>query len=455
MTDLLLSNKYFLPYQRAWIQDGSASKLWDKSRRIGATYAESYSACGLRNKIDHRRDYWFSSADESAAMEFAAYCRQWCELIETVVKEFTESLEDDKGYKYNNYVVEFPNGSRINCMSSNPRRFRSKGGDVCLDEFDWHDSPGLMLDAALPATTWGYDIKILTTRNGEGSEFDNLVKKARKIADGLATARELKTLNWSYHLTPITVAVEQGLAEKIRKLDHIDPAVRREFLADCRARCRSEDAFNQEYMCVPSAAASTLISYDTYQSCESPDCLRDLIPHAVGQRTYYLGGDIGREKHLTVFWIAELAGDVLIARKIIRLKKTPYHVQLKVASDLLLNRNIARACIDATGIGDMLVESLQKEFGEHRVEKIKFTSTVKEHLASITLGRFEDKLIRVPDDPQIRESFHSIRKTVTISGNVRYDAAQTDEGHADEFWACACCNEAAWQPAVTPECILI
>ena len=168
-----------------------------------------------------------------------------------------------------------------------------------------------------------------------------------------------------------------------------------------------------------------------------------------------MGGDIGREKHLTVFWIAELVGDVLIARKIIRLAKTPYHVQLKVASDLLANNNIVRACIDATGIGDMLVETLQKQFGEYRVEKIKFTSNSKEHLASITLGRFEDRCIRVPDEPKIRESFHTVRKTITAAGNTRYDATQTDDGHADDFWACACCNEAAWQPEVKPECILI
>ena len=73
------------------------------------------------------------------------YCRQWCEIIDAVSEYFVEELEGEtqKGtaYKYNNYVVEFPNRSRINCMSSNPRRFRSKGGDVCLDEFDWHDDP--------------------------------------------------------------------------------------------------------------------------------------------------------------------------------------------------------------------------------------------------------------------------------------------------------------------------
>jgi hypothetical protein len=47
-----LSKDYFLPYQVAWIADDSHFKLWDKSRRIGATYAESYRAVRRRNLSD-------------------------------------------------------------------------------------------------------------------------------------------------------------------------------------------------------------------------------------------------------------------------------------------------------------------------------------------------------------------------------------------------------------------
>ena len=449
-----LADGYFLPYQTAWITDENRFKLWDKSRRIGATYAESYRAVRKRNLIDERRDYWFSSADESAAVEFSLYCRQWCKLFNAVVKVLIEELEDDKGYRFNNYVVEFPNGSRINCMSSNPRRFRSKGGDVCLDEFDWHDSPGEMLDAATPATTWGYDISILTTRNGEGSEFDILVNQARRIAAGEATAKELRTLPWSYHLTPITIAVSQGLVEKILKLDRIDLKARLSFLDECRAKSRNEDAYNQEYMCIPSATASTLIPYDLYQSCEMSNCLKPLVPHTTERRQYFLGGDIGREKDLTIFWIWELLADVLITRKIIRLHKTPYSAQLTAASDLLANQNIMRACIDATGIGDMLVETLQERFGSYRIEKVKFTAPVKEHLASLMLSGFADKLLRVPADRVVRDDFHSIRKTVTLAGNVRYDAARTEAGHAAHFWAAALGKEAAITNVV-PEVVLL
>jgi len=369
--------------------------------------------------------------------------------MEAAVKEIHQSLEDDKGYKYNNYVVEFPNGSRINCMSSNPRRFRSKGGDVVLDEFDWHDNPGEMLDAAMPTTTWGYDIRILTTRNGEGTPFDKLVTLVKKVLAGELTYEQAKTLHWHYHFVPITVAVEQGLAEKIYRLDYIDPDARKRFLAECRARCRNEDAWNQEYMCIPSSAASTLIPYDLYQSCESSDCLT-----ARGTGTKFMGIDVGREKDLTVFWIFELVGDVLVTREVKKLRKTPYGVQLKAAEDILIDDSIIRVCGDATGIGDMLIESLQKRFGTYRVEKVKFTAQIKEHLASLVLSRFEDKRIRVPDDPVTRESFHSVRKTITAAGNIRFDAARTEAGHADEFWAAALGCEAALTN-VKPEVVLL
>jgi len=446
----LLPDGYFLPYQNAWISDDSRFKLWDKSRRIGATYAESYRACRRRNMIDEKRDYWFSSADDSAAYEYAQTCRSWCEIIDAVVKEIFEELEDSEGYRYNNYVLEFPNGSRINCMTSNPRRFRSKGGDADLDEFDWHDQPGAMLDAATPITTWGFDISIMTTRNGEGSEFDRLVKMAQKIQSGHATAEELHTLPWSYHSTPLTTAIQQGLAEKVSKLKNVTFAVRKAFYLECRARCRNEDAFNQEYMCIPSSAASVLIPYDLYQSCEADNILQQF-----GDGEQFLGFDVGREHDPSVCWHSERVGDILTTRSVDYLLKQKYHVQKQFLADKLQNPKVLRLCVDATGIGDMLAEELQREFGEHRVEKVKFTAPLKEVMAGRGVGFMEDRRVRLPADRRIRESFHRVRKTVTAAGNVRLDADRTDEGHVDDWWAFALMLEAAHQPADKPECILL
>jgi len=444
----LIPDGHFLPYQDAWIGDAGRFKAWDKSRRIGATYAESYKACRDRNIIDERRDYWFSSADESAAFEYALYCRKWCEMIEAVVKEITETLEDDQGYKYNNYVVEFPNKSRINCMSSNPRRFRSKGGDVDLDEFDWHDKPGEMLDAATPVTTWGFNLSIMTTRNGEGSEFDKIVNVARKVHTGELNPETDSVLPWSYHFTPITVAIQQGLAEKIYQLKRVSFAARKKFFLECRAKSRNEDAFNQEYMCVPSAAASTLIPYELYEACQA-----DNILGVYGDGDRFVGFDVGRTNHPTIIWDLEQVGDVLIARDLITLRNQPYGVQKQVIADKLRNPKVVRACGDATGIGDMLVEELQKEFGEYRVEKFKFTAPSKDVLAGRVLGHMQDRRCRLPNRVKTRDSFHSIKKTVSAGGAVRYDTTQTQDEHGDEFWAYALALEAAHEQIVEPECV--
>ena len=95
---------------------------------------------------------------------------------------------------------------------------------------------------------------------------------------------------------------------------------------------------------------------------------------------------------------------------------------------------IRRACIDATGIGAPLAEALEHEFGP-RVEPVVFTATVKEDLAYRTKRRLENRLSLLPDTREIRRAFSAVKRFVTPSGNLRFDAVRTDAGHADEFWA--------------------
>lgn len=381
------------------------------------------------------RHYWFSSADESSAFEFAEYCKKWCELFDIVYGLATEpywdtveTYEGKKTIQRNNHVIKFPNGSRINCMTSNPKRFRSKGGDVTLDEFDWHDNPDEMYSAAEACIMWGGSLSILTTRSYEGSFFDRQVNDVKKVKAGQLDSE--KIIPWSYHYTPITVAVEQGLAEKIKKLDHIDQEVRAKFINACRKRAITQDKFNREYMCIPSSEATTLIPYDLYYSCQDDNCLK-----TIGDGDKYLGLDIARKRHKTVPWLWELVGDVMVTREVHRLHNTPYAAQRTFVKDLMNKHNVRRMCGDSTGIGDMLMEELQTELGTDRVEKVHFTAPIKDKLASLVLARCQDRRVRLPDDEQCREAFHSIKKTVSAGGNVRYDTTQKDQEHADEFWA--------------------
>lgn len=445
-----IMDAYFLPYQVEHILDESPASLEEKSRRIGITYANSYKHCRRRNRIDYRRDLWFSSADDSAAFEYAQYCRQWCELMEVAIREILETPEDSSGYKFNNYVIVFPNGSRVNCMSSNPKRFRSKGGDVVLDEFAWHEDAGKMWDAASPCTTWGFTIEMLSTHNGRNSVFNWFITQINKVLRGETTFDKLHLLHFSLRRTTIVDAVNQGLAEKVYKLDHVSPEAREKFLKDCRARCRNEDQWNQEYMCIPSEEETTLISYDLYNKCVDAECLTEKADNLV-----YIGYDIGRRHDRSIFWIAELVGDVLVTREVVNLHNVDYSTQLGIGENLFAKYNVGRLCGDYTGKGDAVIEFLQRKFGTYAVEPVTFTNPRKDHMAGLVLSRMEDTRCRLPDDIKIRESFHGIRKTMTADNRPRYDAARTDEGHSDEFWAFALCCEAANIPAAKPEIICL
>ena len=102
-----------------------------------------------------------------------------------------------------------------------------------------------------------------------------------------------------------------------------------------------------------------------------------------------------------------------------------------------------RACIDATGIGMQLAEEAQQDFGKFRVEPVWFTNTSKERMAYELHRLVDEKELIIPRDVTIREDLHSVKKTVTVSNNIRFDAERSEQGHADRFWAAALAGEAA------------
>jgi phage FluMu gp28-like protein len=207
---------------------------------------------------------------------------------------------------------------------------------------------------------------------------------------------------------------------------------------------------------------------------------------------FYLGIDIGRHRDRTVFWLdcvtvgpsgarpsavgpdedwgrarfdfahrPELVEGPLgptahtaVARLVRTLSNTPFAEQLAFARELLSLPGpdgrplIRRACIDSTGMGAPLAESLEREFGP-RVEPVTFTAAVKEDLAYRVKRRMEQRLDLIPDAPEIARAFGAVKKLVTAAGNTRFDAERTDLGHADEFWAKALADLAAEQPTTS------
>ena len=418
-----MSNKkeFFLPYQLRWLNDTSKVKIWEKSRRIGATYVQSYE--DVRDCVKHSVPaVWFSSADESAAREYISYCEQWVKMFHMSAKSLGEIVIDsDKDIKA--FVIEFSNGAKIHALSSNPKGFRSKGGKVVLDEFAFHNNPEELWKAARPCITWGYPLRILSTHNGQSCLYFKFLDQTEK-----------GKLNWSHHRTPIQLAVNEGLVDKI--YNRITTKEEQEqWPNEEKKNCFDEYTWLQEYCCVAIDEACAFLPYDLITNCEITDILKPLEEI---KRDLYVGIDIGRKKDLTVIWCLEQFENIKYTRQVKILENTPFHIQYEIISAILKHNKLRRCCIDSTGLGMQLAETAQRDFGKYRIEPIMFTNKSKEEMAYNLRTNFEDKTIFIPPDHDIREDLHSIRRISTKAGNIRFDADTSEVmGHADRFWALA------------------
>ena len=421
-----MKNNYFLPYQLRWLKDNSKIKIWEKSRRIGATYVQSYE--DVRDCIGKKvTAVWFSSADESAAKEYISYGEQWVKLFHVAAKSLGEIiLDSDKDIKA--LVIEFKNGTKIHALSSNPKGFRSKGGKIVLDEFAFHNNPEELWKAARPCITWGYPLRILSTHNGQNCLYYRFIDQ---VNNG--------ELSWSLHKTPIQLAVSEGLVDKIyqRKTTAKE---REEWLNNEKENCFDEYTWLQEYCCIAVDEASAFLPYDLITSCEMNNILKPLDEI---QHDFYVGVDVGRKKDLTVIWVLEKIENIKYTRAVIELSKMSFQKQEEILHEILAHKLFRRDCQDDTGIGMQMAENAQVKFGKFRVEGVTFTNRVKEDLAYRLRTELENKTVFIPSRHEIREDLHSIRRITTSANNIRFDADRSENGHADRFWALALALHAA------------
>lgn len=446
---------HFLPYQLAWLDDTSTVKFWEKSRRIGADYVESYAALVSRLAGLNPRDYWYSSADESAAVEQCLYTKRWAELFNLVAEE-VEGVELIDGSEQRVMSLTLPeiNGRRVRMsfMTSSPNRFRSKGGDVCLSEFAHHKAADEMWKAAAPTATRGGTIAVISTHNGEHSEFHRLIGQARTTAEGRGRAGDLAA---SIHRVTIDDAIEQGIVENIN--EHQRTAFTREsFRAHLRSLCGDDDRWNEEYLCIPSAQSASFFPTVLLRECVGREVptptndlgrfladidarVRKLQPSAIN-----MGCDVGRKNDRFVIWAWGRCGTQRVP-----MGALVYHGRDFADMETALNAvmgamfgsdggglAVRRVCIDATGLGMQLAERTARRW-RGRAEEVTFSAAVKEDIFTRVRAGLEERTVVLPDDAAVLADFTAIRREVTKAGNSRYSAEANEHGHADIATAAA------------------
>ncbi len=438
----------FLPYQIAWLEDMSQIKIYEKSRRIGLTYAQAFEdvrdCAGLlydeKTGKNPPMDVWFSSNNESNAREYIDYCKKYARALNTVFDAMEETviINDEEIFTLR---MNFANGKKITGLSSSPNMLHGKGGKIVLDEFARRDNEFEVWEAASPAgIVWGYPIRVISTHRGKSSLFFSFLKR---IAKG--------KLKWSRHKTTFIDAVRQGLADKVFR-KKCTKAEQDAYIESVKESAGDDTIWNQQYMCDPQEGDETLVKRPLMELAAKAELLP--FSELKNCKELYAGLDVGRKKNFSYFWINEKVSPSLqVTRWVLPIQGTRFPKQDKILSGILYKLpNLLRLCIDQTGMGIGLTEYLQEKF-HARIEGVTFTQANKEAMGFRLVKMLEDISFLIPDDEEIFDDFQLIKKQVTATGNIRLVAGTKNDSHADRFWGAALALEAGSSEAYIPPAV--
>ncbi|MDE2097844.1 MAG: terminase family protein [Patescibacteria group bacterium] len=404
------------------MNDESRRKLLIGSVQTGKSFSGSLEAV---LEVLRKPELWIVlSASERQSIEVMEKVQMHAKGAATVVDDFFENTSIAQ------HTAKFANGGRIIALPANPDTARGYSGNVILDEFAIHRDAKAIWKAMVGRTMRGYKLRVMSSFKGKQNKFFELAKECG-LHEGIEPkSQPVKASVWSAHWCSIEMAVREGL--------EVDVAELRETVGD-------EDIFMEEFMCVPIDGALDFIPLELVISCESDEAwipqgelkIEDHV-FPVGfdfaHRTeQYAGWDIARKRDMSVIWILRRE-DRMITRGLIYMPRMKFSYQREIGR--LVAQCVDRMCIDATGIGAQLAEELADEFPAV-VEPVTFTGPVKETLATTLKTTMEDIGVALPEDKRIRRAFQAVKRLTTSVGNTRFDAARTDAGHADEFWALA------------------
>ena len=417
-----------LPYQREWIADNAAVKVYEKSRRIGITWAESADAA-LDAGTRSGSDWWYIGYNKEMALEFVEAAAGWAQRFNHAVERTEEIVVTDPVKDILAYRIRFSSGHKIVGLSSRPSNLRGKQGIAIIDEAAFHeDLPGL-LKAALALRIWGGRIHIISTHNGAINPFNQLVLDIRA-----------RRKPYSLHRTTLDDALARGLHRAICRDSGViwTAAGERAWRAELIAEYGSDA--NEELLCIPSASSGVFLPsalIETRMKQEIPllrwNCtlsgiergnaalakdaedwiaseLVPVIARLDGGLISCFGEDFGRSGDLTVIWPLQIAPN-LVRRTpfLVELRGVPFKQQAQVLFYIVdrLPRFIGGA-MDARGNGQYLAEEAALRYGARIQQVMLSTEWYRENMPRYKAA-FEDGTIELPRDADILADHRILR----------------------------------------------
>lgn len=432
-----------LPYQKRWIEDAAPIKVWEKSRRIGASYVEALDSvlCAARSRDAGGQSTYYLSYNKEMTQQFVRDCAFWAHHLDAAAREMEEVILKDEDKDVTVYRIRFASGYEIWGMPSEPRSLRSKQGRVVIDEAAFVDDLPELLKAAMALRMWGGSVRIMSTHNGEESDFNELIKEVRS-----------GKRPYALHRTTIDDALADGLYERIALVKGMEQS------EAGKQRWRDEiiaeygDGAEEELFCVPTRSGAKyfpralveramdagvlLVTYEqtdefTYQSDarreqDTADWIADFLAPALtearlkaaedgGARRGYIGMDFARSGDLSVIAAFVETRDLKLDGAVyIQMRNVPFAQQFQVfsyACDRL--PGFSGAAIDARGNGQMIAEMAAQKYGPAYVHQVMTTQNFYLDYMPKYKAKFEDEMITIPAESDVLDDH---RVVVVVRG---------------------------------------
>lgn len=434
-----------LPYQQAWIADEAQLKVWEKSRRVGATWAEASDAV-LGAAAEGGSNYFYISAAQDMAREFIEAVAMWAKAFSCAASTIGEGIwEDDvdpeAGRRFiKTFEVSFPNGRRVLALSSRPTNLRGKQGNIGIDEAAFAPELAGLLKAAMAMLLWGNRVRIWSTHDGTENPFNALIQEIRAGKRGSATV----------HRITFDDAVAQGLYRRVclRKGVAWTQESQDKWVAEARAMYGDDAA--EELDVIPSQSTGAYLSLALISermvpawSPEHPDgpalvrgrwddgfaylpedvrrfaivgwITEQLKPHLARlhpDRRHCFGQDFARSVDLSVIVVLEQGLDMVErVRLVIELGNCPFKSQEQILFAVIdaLPR-FRGGALDATGNGAALAEAAAQQYGTQMIEQVKLSEGFYlAHMPKLKSGLQEATLVGIPRDQALSDDLRAVK----------------------------------------------
>lgn len=394
-------------HQRRWLEDTSRLRVCCKARQIGMSTA-------LATEALHAAVYGETTVIVSASQRQASeLLRKAVQLLPLVTVAAEGAVQVDR---QSAEAIELSTGGRVISLPASAATVQGYTGHVVIDEAAWIPDVDALWLAVVPtiSTRSEYRLSVVSTPGPRAGMFHKLWMAADQA--------------WSRHCVSIYDAQAGGAPHDVKAL---------------RAAVADEATWRAAYECQFVDEAHALLPYDLLLAR-----VDDRLSYPLSAKTMvepgclYAGYDVGRKHDLSVLVVIERRDQEFRWRGAVELPQAPFHEQFELLCSVLKVRGLRRLAIDQSGLGMQLAEQLVRRYGS-RVEPITMTAPVKESLASRILAVFQKGELTIPGHRPLIDDLHSMQRTVTIAGNIRYAAPREAGSHADRWTALALALDAA------------